>query len=141
MTFKTHVTIANGRIDAAPMINVVLLLLVFLLLSSPFVLQSGFGLVEMPTARGPKNVSLQELVITISRDNLLFFKNQPTTLAKLPELLRSAAGETRNPELIIKADRQVGYDTLIQVIDSAFEAGIAAINLATRSEVPVLPSK
>ena len=141
MTFKTHVTIANGRIDAAPMINVVLLLLVFLLLSSPFVLQSGYGLVEMPIARGPKNVSLQELVITISRDNLLFFKNQPTTAAKLPEQLRRAAAEMRNPELIIKADRQVGYDTLIQVIDSAFDAGIAAINLATRSEAPVLPSK
>ena len=141
MTFKTHVTIANGRIDAAPMINVVLLLLVFLLLSSPFVLQSGFGLVEIPAARGPKNVSLQELVITISRDNLLFFKNQPTTLAQLPELLRNAAGETRNPELIIKADRQVGYDTLIKVIDSAFDAGISAINLATRPETPVAPSK
>ena len=47
----------------------------------------------------------------------------------------------RNPELIIKADRQVGYETLIKVIDSAFDAGIGAINLATRSETPVATSK
>ena len=141
MTFKTHVAIANGRIDAAPMINVVLLLLVFLLLSSPYVLQSGYDLVDMPVAHRPKNVSLQELVITISRDNLLFFKNQPTTHEKLPDQLRHAAAEMRNPELIIKADRQVGYDTLIKVIDSAFDAGIGAINLATRSETPVATSK
>ena len=134
MTFSTHVEIAKGRIDAAPMINIVFLLLIFFVLSSPFVLQSGFGIVEMPAAQGPKNVSLQELIITISRDNLLFFKNQPTTLAKLPAQLRQAAGETRNAELIIKADRQVGYDTLIKVLDSAFDAGISAVNLATRSE-------
>ena len=78
---------------------------------------------------------------TISRENLLFFKNQPTTFAQLPGQLRVAAGETRNAELIIKADRQVGYETLIKVIDAAFGAGISAVNLATRPETPVIPSK
>ena len=141
MTFKTHVEIAKGRLDVTPMVNVVFLLLIFMLLSSPFVLQPGYGLVDMPAAHGPKNVSLQELVITVSRDNLLFFKNQPTTLAKLPDQLRLAAGETRNSELIIKADRRVGYETLIKVIDTAFAAGISAVNLATRPEVPVTAEK
>lgn len=140
MTFKTHVEIAKGRMDLTPMVNVVFLLLIFLLLSSPFVLQPGYGLVDMPVARGPKNVSLQELVITVSRDNLLFFKNQPTTLTQLSEQLRSVASETRNAELVIKADRQVGYATLIKVIDAAFAAGISAINLATRPESTVIPA-
>ena len=141
MTFKTHVEIAKGRLDVTPMVNVVFLLLIFMLLSSPFVLQPGYGLVEMPAAHGPKNVSLQELVITVSRDNLLFFKNQPTTLTQLPDQLRLAASETRNSELIIKADRRVGYETLIKVIDTAFAAGISAVNLATRPEAPVAPEK
>lgn len=141
MTFKTHVEIAKGRLDVTPMLNVVFLLLIFMLLSSPFVLQPGYGLVDMPTANGPKNISLQELVITVSRDNLLFFKNQPTTFTRLADQLRVAVGETRNAELIIKADRRVGYDTLIKVIDTAFAAGISAVNLATRPEPPVTSPK
>ena len=141
MTFKTHVEIAKGRLDVTPMVNVLFLLLIFTLLSSSFVLQPGYGLVDLPAGRGPKNISLKELVITVSRDNLLFFRNQPTTFAQLPDQLRLAAGETRNVELIIKADRQVGYETLIKVIDAAFGAGISAVNLATRPETPVILSK
>jgi len=71
----------------------------------------------------------------------LFFKNKPTTFAQLPDQLRLAASETRNAELIIKADRHVGYETLIKVIDTAFAAGISAVNLATRPETPVTPAK
>ena len=141
MTFTTHVEIAKGRLDVTPMLNVVFLLLIFMLLSSPFVLQPGIGMVDLPAAHGAKNISLQELVITVSRDNLLFFKNQPTTLARLADQLRVAAGETRNAELIIKADRRVGYETLIKVIDTAFAAGISAVNLATRPETPVTLAK
>ncbi len=141
MTFKTHVEIAKGRLDVTPMVNVVFLLLIFILLSSPFVLQPGYGLVDMPAANGPQNISLKELIITVSRDNLLFFKNQPTTFVQLADQLRMAASETRNAELIIKADRHVGYDTLIKVIDTAFAAGISAVNLATRPETPVTLSK
>jgi len=141
MTFQTHVEIAKGRLDVTPMMNVVFLLLIFMLLSSPFVLQPGIGMVDMPAARMAKNVSLQELVITVPSDNLLFFKNKPTTFAQLPDQLRLAASETRNAELIIKADRHVGYETLIKVIDTAFAAGISAVNLATRPETPVTPAK
>jgi biopolymer transport protein ExbD len=141
MTFKTHAEIAQGRIDPAPMVDIVFLLLIFLVLSSPFVLQPGFGLVEMPRAAGATSASLQGLVVTISRDNLLFFNAQPTTLERLPEQLRQAARETRSPELILKADRQVGYETIVKLISIALDAGISAVNLATRPQVPVAPPK
>ncbi|MEI6083847.1 MAG: biopolymer transporter ExbD [Verrucomicrobiota bacterium] len=140
MTFKTHVEIVKGRIDPAPMVDIVFLLLIFLVLSSPFVLQPGYGLVDLPTG-GATSTSLQEIVITVSRDNLLFYNAQPTTLEKLPDQLRRAAREAKNPELIVKIDRQVSYATVIQIFDLAFDAGITAVNLATRPAVPVVPAK
>ena len=59
------------------------------------------------------------------------------------ELYREVFDQVRraNPELIIKADRHVGYETLIKVIDTAFAAGISAVNLATRPEAPVAAEK
>src|SRR5947207_2763304 len=67
MTFTTRCEFAKGRIDPAPMVDVVFLLLIFLVLSSPFVLQPGFGIVDLPKSPIPQNVSFKGLVVTVSR--------------------------------------------------------------------------
>ena len=136
MTFRTHCEIAKGTIDPAPMVDVVFLLLIFLVLSSPFVLQPGFGNVSLPQVPNPDTTSFQNLVVTVSSDNLLFFNLQKISLQELPQALRKAASEVRNPELIIKADRNVAFGTVMKIKSIAFEAGITAINEATRPEVP-----
>jgi biopolymer transport protein ExbD len=135
MTFRTYSRIVEGRIDPAPMVDVVFLLLIFIILSSPFVLQTGqkVDLVKDPR---PTDFSFQTLVVTVSRDNLLFFNGQPTTLDGLRQSLAREARLDRKAELIIKADRQVTHETVIKIFSMAFEAGIAQVNLATRPEVP-----
>jgi biopolymer transport protein ExbD len=136
MTFKVHCAITKGTIDPAPMVDVVFLLLIFLVLSSPFVLQPGFGTVRLPAVNNYDTTSFQNLVVTISRDNLFFFNNQPATLESLRQSLTRAVQQTRGAELIIKADRQVTHETVVKIMSMAFEAGITGVNLATRPEVP-----
>lgn len=135
MTFKTHRQISKGVIDPAPLVDVVFLLLLFFVLSSPFVLQSGFG-VLLPTSNVPTRSTFQGLVVTVTRENLLFFNNQPTTLERLQQSLQAAAQQDRNAELIIKADQQVPHGTVIQIMNVALKAGITVVNLAARPELP-----
>lgn len=136
MTFRTHCKITKGRIDPAPMVDVVFLLLIFLVLSSPFVLQPGFGTLVLPSANNYDTTSFQTLVVTVSRDNLLFFNGQSVTLDTLRTPLARAAQEIRNPELIIKVDGKVAHETVVKILSIAFEAGITGVNLATRPDVP-----
>jgi biopolymer transport protein ExbD len=135
MTFKTKCRIAEGRVDPAPMVDVVFLLLIFIVLSSPFVLQTGQK-VELPADARPTDFSFQTLVVTVSRDNLLFFNGQPTTFDALRESLARAAQQERNAELIVKADRQVTHEITTKIFSIAREAGIKDVNLATRPEMP-----
>jgi biopolymer transport protein ExbD len=116
------------------MVDVVFLLLIFIVLSSPFVLQTGQK-VELPADAHPTDFSFQTLVVTVSRDNLLFFNGQPTTFEALRESLTRAAQETRNAELIVKADRQVTHEVMTKIFSIAREAGIKDVNLATRPEM------
>ena len=58
MKFKRHLEIVKGRIDPAPMVDIVFLLLIFLVLSSPFVLQPGYGLVDLPTGGATRPTKL-----------------------------------------------------------------------------------
>lgn len=140
MTFRTHIQIAKGRIDPAPMVDIVFLLLIFLVLSSPFVLQPGTGVLELPRGAST-SASLQALVVSVSRDNQLYFNLQPTTWDQLPAQLRATARELRNPELVLKVDRQVPHETIVRIYTIAFDAGISAVNLATRPTAPVLPAE
>jgi biopolymer transport protein ExbD len=135
MTFKTHRQISKGVIDPAPLVDVVFLLLLFFVLSSPFVMQSGFG-VLLPTSNVPTLSSFQGLVVTVTRENLLFFNNQAVTLEQLQQALQAAAQQNRSAELIIKADQQVPHGTVIQIMNAALKTGITVVNLAARPELP-----
>ena len=136
MTFKTHCQMSKGLVDPAPLVDVVFLLLLFFILSSPFVMQSGFG-VSLPSSSAPTVTTFQSLVVTVTRDNLLFFNNQPTTLEKLEQSLRDSVRRGRGRELIIKADRQVSHGTVTQIMSAALKAGITEVNIAARVESSV----
>ena len=136
MTFKTHCQMSKGLVDPAPLVNVVLLLLLFFVLNSPFVMQSGFG-VSLPSSNTSTIRTFQSLVVTVTRDNLFFFNNQPTTIEKLEQSLREAVQQGRGRELIIKADRQVAHGTVTQIMSVALKAGITMVNIAARSDASV----
>ena len=138
MTFRSYCRVAKGRIDPAPMVDIVFLLMIFLVLSSPFVLQPGHS-VDLPVSRETREGSFQGLVVVVSRDNLVFFNNQAIAFDNLPNALRIAAKQARGSELIIKADRQVSHGTVVQIMDMAFAAGIPAVNLATRPGIATAP--
>jgi len=107
-----------------------------LVMSSPLVLQPGIGMVELQESSAPSTASFQGLVVTVTRDNLIFFNNQLTSLENLRNSLRAAAGQFPRQELIIKADRQVPHGTVVQIMSLALEVGISAVNWATRPEIP-----
>lgn len=134
MTFKTHCEIARGHIDPAPMVDIVFLLLIFLALSSPLVVQTGIAVV-LPSAKMTTVTSFQPCVLTVRRDNLLFFNNQLVTMGALKTVLAKAAQESRNQTLVIKEDEQVSHGTTVQILSIATEAGFTAVNVATRPEV------
>jgi biopolymer transport protein ExbD len=139
MTFTVRSQIAKGRIDPSPMVDIVFLLLIFLILSSPFVLQPGIGVLNLPAVHHQRSSSYRGLVITVKNDNLLFFKEQVISLDDLGGALKTAIRGTRDAELIIKADQQVSHGTVVKIMDIAFEAGINAVNIATRPDLATAP--
>lgn len=135
MRLHVQSKLVKGPMDSTPLVDVVFLLLIFLVLSSPLVLQPGIGMVELQQSSVPSTASFQGLVVTVTRDNLIFFNNQLTSLDKLRESLRVMAAQFPRQELVIKADRQVPHGTVVQIMSLALEAGVTAINWATRPEI------
>ena len=131
MTFKTHCQISKGLIDSAPLVNVVFLLLLFFVLNSSFVMVPGVK-VTLSEVGIPVNMSFQTLVVTVARDDIMFFRDQPISIDKLEQALREAVQQGRGHELIVKAGEQVTHGTEMQINSAAYRAGITTIDWAVR---------
>ena len=119
-----------GWLVVVPLVDVAFLLLLFLLLSSNFILQPGIS-VSLPFSRFTLGPQLNQQIISITGGGVpaIYFRDQKITLEQLGPLLDAAKREGRS--IIIKADRLTPYDTVVQVTNAALEHGITSVALAT----------
>ncbi len=75
MRFKTNLTIAKGVLDITPLIDVVLLLLIFFMLSSSFVFNPGVK-VDLPEYSSGETLQESDLVVTITEEGLYFYNDE-----------------------------------------------------------------
>ncbi|MCS7062548.1 MAG: biopolymer transporter ExbD [Methylacidiphilales bacterium] len=130
----------SGLIELTPMIDVVLLLLVFFILSSALVAQPGIR-VDLPRGLLAAGYRSNEWIITValeadSKDRrearvLIFFNDQLVTLADLSSKLIEVNPQKENRTLVIKSDRFVPQGVLVDIMNIAIQGGWSVI-LATR---------
>ncbi|NBU68909.1 MAG: biopolymer transporter ExbD [Verrucomicrobia bacterium] len=135
MKVRTSVRILRGPLDVAPLVDVILLLLIFFLLTSSFVFQPGI-VIDPPTAGQSKGgVTDTRYVITATAGlkPQIFFNDRAIDLAKLRlELARIAKLEPR-AAVVIRADRELRHGVVTQLLDVVVQNGLSAV-LASKSE-------
>jgi biopolymer transport protein ExbD len=130
MRFKRHLQLEQGLkgIDIVPLINVVFLLLIFLMLGSSFVVQSGMK-VNLPKTVTSEVIGYQNIEIVVSSDNAIYLNNQVINLQELRVSLEQIS--KRKGTILIKADKGASLGRVVQIWDLCRESGIAQINIAT----------
>ncbi|HWA84702.1 MAG TPA: biopolymer transporter ExbD [Opitutus sp.] len=126
----------GAHIDMTPMVDCVLVLLIFLMVSSAFVQDPGIE-VQKPDVGGTDVIGEQNaLLIAISADDRIYFDGQEIHTDQVAALVKQAA-VGRDPALIIRADRSATHGTFAAVYAEAKKAGIAHVTFATsRAETP-----
>jgi biopolymer transport protein ExbD len=120
----------RGQLDAAPFIMVFFLVLIFVLLGS-LTYTPGVH-VRLPLAEGFPGTANPTLSVAVDSRDRLYFQNQLLDETELGK--RLAAARRGSPEpltLLVHADRDVSYATLVRVTQVAREAGIGEALLAT----------
>ena len=112
--------------------DIVMLLLIFFLLSSQFVIQTGVK-VKLPGAKNNEQAAPSRLVVTVNEQSRIFVGSQEVGIDALAgELSKLKSGQEGN--LIIRADKSVNIDIVIKVIDSAKGVGIDKFTIETEKE-------
>lgn len=139
MKLRSTVTLSNSPIDIAPLVDVVLLLLIFFMLTSSFVFQPGIK-IDPPTGTGTGGVSTRYIVAVSSQTPpSIFFNDQLTSMEHLRQQLRSIAGKEANASIVLKADRAVPHGTITEILNLAISSGLSVV-VATQPETPTTPS-
>jgi biopolymer transport protein ExbD len=113
--------------------DIVMLLLIFFLLSSQFINQSGVK-VKLPGSKmSPESVQ-SLLVVTVTEAGTIYAGNKEVGIGQLAAELTVLKSSTSDDNLIIMADKTVTIEILIKVIDAAKVAGIEKFTIQTEKE-------
>jgi biopolymer transport protein ExbD len=114
--------------------DIVFLLLIFFLLSSSFVIQSGIK-VQLPKSVTGEQETQRQIVITVTEKGAIFLNDRQVTTETLGGQLAPLIGENRDKIVIIKADQTVSLQSAVQVMDIAKGVGALRLLIATQPGV------
>jgi biopolymer transport protein ExbD len=122
MKLESHLPKQTFWLYLGPVLNVLLLLLIFFLLGSTFVIQSG---VSVTLPQSPSRLTsfdrAQVITVTASGNNPLYFNGRSVTIEQLRAGLEEKKRESR--KAIVHADEMAPVVRLQQAINVAFEMG------------------
>ena len=126
-------TVKRGRIMAeiniTPFTDVVLVLLIIFMITTPMLVQPGIK-VKLPKAQAAETDDDKTLTITIDAAGSVYLDNRRTDIGRLKERMQAKLFSRPDTAVVVKGDKEVKYDTVIQVIDAAKQAGAKRFALA-----------
>ena len=124
---KTPLTSFN----AIALTDIIFLLLVFFLLSSTFVLQPGIK-VQLPvTATNPDISSEKSIVVSLTKEGAVYLNDDLVNRVELGVRLRQMVMDVGNPIIVLRMDKAVLIEGLVEVMDIAKTAGADRFVIAT----------
>ena len=113
--------------------DIVLLLVIFFLLTSQFVIQTGVK-VKLPGSRINEQAEQTELIVTITSENAVYVGSEQIGIDQLALKLNENLQLNDQNNLVIRADKTVQIDVVIKVIDAAKSVGIGKFTIETEKE-------
>jgi len=148
MKLTRRLSFVRGPVDTAPLVNVILLLLIFFMLSSSFVLQPGIK-VELPRSPFGVGVPAEGHIVTVllepekrdaegrplPREPFLFFNDEVVQLADFRADLEKMGHGRPGQTLVVKADRDVPNGFLVELMNLAMAQKWTVVLATQRPDV------
>jgi biopolymer transport protein TolR len=123
-----------NEINMVPFIDVMLVLLIIFMVTAPLITT---GVVDLPTVGKSQQRPSRVIEVIVGSDDKLRLRldaAEPTAV-QLPQLaarVRSQQGGDANVPVVISADKNVRYDSVVRVMDTLQRAGVQRVGLAVQ---------
>ena len=124
------------EINLIPMIDVLLVIIIFLMLTTTYAKFSGLE-INLPTADASKQVEQpNEIDVAVTASGQVLINKSTLTAADvktIAEALQRAAGGRPDPVIIINADAKATHQSVVDIMQAAQTAGYPHISFATQA--------
>ena len=121
----------KAAIDMNSLIDLTFLLLVTFIVTLP-ALEQGISIMlpqaktdQLPTKDKKANV------VTIDKNNLIFFKDKPITLDELETTLKAMAAEDPDVPVLVRGDERLDYGSVMNVVKVVYKCKVRKMALVT----------
>ena len=120
----------TGSIDISPLIDVVFLLLIFFIVTTVFVKETGVE-ISKPRAATSADLDRQAILIAVTAESRVWQGGREIGQDGVRAVVAALLEETPEAPVIIRADEATPTQATVSVIDSAKLAGASSVSLAT----------
>ncbi len=110
------------EINITPFTDVVLVLLIIFMIATPFIYQSSMK-VQLPQASKSEETS-RDVIININAQGQVFLEDTKVDLDSLKYKLTAMVRSKPDTSVIINGDKNVRYDSVVQVMDVLTRSGV-----------------
>lgn len=133
MRIRDHRADDEPEINLVPMIDVILVLIIFFVVTATFDARSVIQL-ELPRATGEQSEAEQALVVLVNAEGRYFVDDREvlrTDIASLKATIAEVAGSGRDRPVMLRADARTPYQAVVTVYDALGQLGFDRIMSAT----------
>ncbi len=120
------------EINIAPLIDMVFILLIFFLVNTSFVKESGIE-VNRPTAATAQLQAGTTVIIGIDRENRIFMQNREVDVRAVRANVERALAENPDGGVVVVSDKEANAGIVISVMDGCRLAGAENVSLAAKT--------
>ena len=118
------------QLNITSLIDVVLLLLIFFMLTTRFIEQPGMKL-ELPQSETSENIIAQNLELVVISDTEIRLNGEVIEMEDLRNKFETILLQLEEKTLILKADKTVSHGSIVEIMDIARLSGMEKIVIAT----------
>jgi biopolymer transport protein TolR len=127
-----------GEINMVPFIDVMLVLLVIFMVTAPLITT---GVVDLPSVGRSQQRPQKVIEVVVGSDEKLRLRDgggepQPTLLTELASKVNGLQAGNADTPVVISADRNVRYESVVKVMDTLQRAGVKRVGLSVKQGAP-----
>ena len=120
------------RVDVIPLIDVLMVLILFFLTSMQFQDLRALNVTLPKIDSAGSNKITNQLVVSVSKEGEYFLNGNEDNLEKIGEVMKSSSSLPRKPAVLVVADENVPLKHVTKIVDLCRESGLDDFRLQSR---------
>ena len=120
----------EGEIDLTPMLDVVFIMLIFFIVTATFVKEIGLDVNSPDKNQNVKDADKQSIVVQITSRDRIRIRGRDIDVRAVRANIERLHAENPEAPVVVQPHPDSSTDTMIQVMDSARQAGVYNVSIA-----------